>query len=178
MATPDWALAIAYWLHMISTVLWIGGLAAMTIMLTPTSRDLLGGPDNARLQFKVLKRLDSLVWFGLLVLVGTGMLQMSSHPNYQGFLEIGSRWSAAILLKHLVFLVMVLVSAYLTWVLIPKLGRTILYIPKETPSDIDREEDSQLKNSGKLTRRITVMLAVNLLLGICVLGLTALARVS
>jgi hypothetical protein len=51
---------------------------------------------------------------------------MSGNPNYEGLLAFENPWSAAILLKHIVFLLMIAVSAYLTWGVIPKLRRTIL----------------------------------------------------
>jgi len=178
MATPDWALTIAYWFHMIATVVWIGGLAGMLILAVPVGRVHLEEERTANLQLRSLQRFDSMVWFCLIVLVFTGLLQMSSHPNYQGFLEIGNRWSTAILIKHLVFLVMALFTAYLTWVLTPKLERYILLnAPKRRPNG-EQVSGSHLEPARTLTRRISMLLTINLILGICVLGLTALARVS
>lgn len=177
MATPDWAQTIAYWLHMIATVVWIGGLAAMIMLVTPMGHSHLDEEGAAKLQFKSLQRLESLIWFCIIVLVSTGILQMSSHPNYQGFLEIGNRWSTAILIKHLVFLVMVLLSAYLSWGLTPKLERIILLNAHKRSPNGDRVDGSHLE-STRISRRITILLTINLVLGICVLGLTAVARIS
>jgi len=178
MATPDWALTIAYWLHMIATVVWIGGLAAMIFLAAPISRVRLDEGGDERLRLRSLQRFDSLVWFCIILLVGTGLLQMSSHPNYQGFLDIGNRWSTVILIKHLLFLVMVLISAYLSWGLTPKLDRFILFKTQKRGANGDQGDGSYLESTRKITRRISILLTINLVLGICVLGLTAVARVS
>jgi uncharacterized membrane protein len=35
MAVPAWALSISYWLHMLATVVWLGGLAAAGLIVHP-----------------------------------------------------------------------------------------------------------------------------------------------
>ena len=37
MLVPGWALSVVYWLHMLATVIWIGGLAALTLLILPTA---------------------------------------------------------------------------------------------------------------------------------------------
>jgi putative copper export protein len=150
----------------------------MLLLAAPMRRIHLDVAQAAKLQLKSLQRFDGLVWFCIIVLVGTGLLQMSSHPNYQGFLEIGNRWSTTILVKHLLFLVMVLFSAYLAWGLTPKLERlTLLNTHK---GEQIREQVSSYNEESilTLTRKINLLLTINLIFGICVLALTALARVS
>ena len=178
MATPDWALTFAYWLHMVATVLWIGGLAAMIFLVVPLGRDNLDHSQAAKLQLKSLQRLNSLVWFSLVVLVGTGMLQLSSHPEYQGFLDISNRWSTAILVKHLVILIMILLTAYLTWIVTPKLSRAVLLYAHPRQSNDVGPGRAQFYSTREHSRRAVLLLTINLILGICVLGLTAIARVS
>ena len=111
---------------MLATVVWIGGLAALTLLVLPAARKTLDAGAYANLLKAIQRRLDPLGWICLLILAVTGMFQMSASPNYQGFLEIGSRWAAAILIKHLVFFAMILVSGYLTWGLLPRLQRLAL----------------------------------------------------
>ena len=35
MTVPDSALSISYWLHMLATVFWIGGLATVSLVTLP-----------------------------------------------------------------------------------------------------------------------------------------------
>ena len=167
MTTPLWALSIAYWLHMLATVLWIGGLAALGLIILPAARKTLDAPAYADFLVGLQKRLDPLGWFSVIVLLASGMLQMSSSPHYEGFLSIGNLWAGAILVKHLLFGVMLLVSGYLTWGLMPALQRAALLRSKGKASPAETEA---------LQNREVLLLRANLILGVLVLLLTAIAR--
>lgn len=165
---PVWALSLAYWLHMLATIAWIGGLAALLLLVLPAARQGLELGDYAALLERIQRRLDPLSWFSLAVLLGTGMFQMSASPNYQGFLAITNRWSTAILVKHLFFLAMIAISAYLTWGVLPALRRYALMRAKGAPAE----------GADRLARREMILLQTNFALGVIILALTALARVS
>ena len=166
MEAPVWALTIAYWLHMLATVLWIGGLAALSILVLPTARSVLDPEAFADLLSALQKRLYPLGWFSMIVLLVSGMLQMSSNPNYQGFLSIQGLWAGSILIKHILFGLMVLISGYITWGLLPALRRSALLQVR----GLDAPNAKTLKN------RETILLRLNLILGILILLLTAIAR--
>jgi len=166
--TPTWALTLAYWLHMIATVTWIGGLVALNTLFIPAARNDLAVEDYTRLLDRIQRRLDPLAWLSLAVLVGSGLFQMSASPNYEGFFQFTNRWSQAILAKHLLFLAMTGVSAYLTWGLLPALRRTAMR----------RDRGMDAPAMAVLEQRERRLLRLSLILGIAVLGLTALARAS
>ncbi|HJW90853.1 MAG TPA: CopD family protein [Anaerolineales bacterium] len=168
LAPPDWALTLAYWLHMLATVAWIGGLVTLSILVLPAARQTLDARAYAELLARLRRRLDPLGWLSLLVLAGTGLFQMSASPNYQGFLAFSNRWAVAILVKHIVFLGIIAISAYLTWGLIPRLGRAALLLARGQAA----------ASLPDLQRQETLLMRVNLVLGILVLALTAIARVS
>jgi uncharacterized membrane protein len=165
---PFWALGLAYWLHMLATIVWIGGLAALALVVIPVARRYLDAQSYVALLNQIQRRLDPLGWLSLVVLAGTGLFQMSASPHYQGFLAITDRWAVAILTKHLVFIVMIAVSAYLTWGIVPALGRAALL----------RAKGRAAPAAERLERQEMLLLRLNLLLGIVILGLTALARAS
>lgn len=167
-ATPTWALTIAFWLHMLATVVWIGGLAALSILVLPAARKALEASAYAALIESIQRRLDPLGWLCLLLLVATGLVQMSANPNYHGFLAISNRWALAILIKHIVFAGMTAVSAYLTWGLLPALRRAaLLQTHGQAAAGAERMRSQEL-----------LLLRLNLILGLLVLALTALARAS
>ena len=168
MTTPSWALSLIYWLHMLATVVWIGGLSTLAILVLPAARQTLDAVAYAGLLQKVRRRLDSLGWLSLVVLLGTGLFQMSANPNYQGFFTVSNRWSLAILLKHILFLAMAGVSAYLTWGLLPELQRLSLRLSR----GVDAPE------SQRLWRKEATLVRINLVLGIIILALTAIARAA
>lgn len=167
METPFWALTAAYWLHMLATVSWIGGLAALAVFVLPAAKASLSAQAYSDLLASLQKRFDPLSWFCLVLLIATGMFQMSASPHYEGFLAVESRWTAAILIKHLVFLGMAAIAAYLTWGILPKIRRLALARSRggEIAGDIFRLEAQELR-----------LLQVNLILGVIALLLTAIAR--
>ncbi len=168
-ATPVWALTLAYWLHMLATVVWIGGLAALALIVAPAARRVLDQQVYLSFLAQIQDRLQNLGWFSLILLAVTGLVQMSANPHYAGFLQITNRWAVAILLKHLAFGGMILLSAYLTWGLTPELRRVAL-----------RESHGLAGGEGtqKLRARELFLLRVNLAIGVVILALTALARSS
>ncbi len=166
--TPAWALTLSYWVHMLATITWIGGLATLAILVLPAARRALDAAAYASLLESIQRRLDPLGWLSLITLVATGLIQMSANPNYTGFLAINNRWAAAILLKHIVFIGMTCISVYITWGLLPNLRRIAL---RQAHGQVVPEADS-------LQRQEAILLRLNLFLGVLVLALTALARAS
>lgn len=165
----SWALSLAYWLHMLATVTWIGALATLAVVVLPAASRTLDEAAYAGLLEIVQKRLDPLAWLSLVVLLATGMFQMSASPFYEGFLAVEGRWSAAIFVKHLVFIGMTGISAYLTWGLLPRLRR--LAFARARGKDTAAE-------ARDLQRREARLIWLNLILGIIVLALTAVARAA
>ena len=165
-----WLLALVYWLHLLATGLWVGGLAIVVLFVVPTSRKSLPPEAFSRLLGSIQRQLSAIGWFCLALLAATGLLQMSANPNYHGFLAITNRWAVAILLKHIVFLIILLVSAYLTWGLGPAVQRAVLL------QSIRLEAGTQ--ELERLHAQEMALMWMNLILAVVVLGLTALARVS
>ena len=166
--TPYWALSLAFWLHMLATVAWIGGLVAVVILVLPAAKKTLGPGAYANFLEQLQRRLDPLAWLSLAVLLATGLFQMSANPNYAGFLSISNRWAASMLIKHILFVGMIGVSAYLTWGILPALRRIALRQAK----GLDAQAAEQLQS------RENLLLRINLVLGVLILGLTALARAA
>lgn len=165
---PAWGLTITYWLHMIATVVWIGGLSALVLLVLPAAGSALEPQGYARLLEAIQRRLDPLGWLCLIILVGTGLFQMSESPHYAGFLTIQTTWATAILIKHLVFFLMIAVSAWTSWGVLPALRRAALLQAK----------GKDAPDAARLQRSSLLLLRINLVLSVIVLALTALARAA
>jgi uncharacterized membrane protein len=167
---PLWVLALSFWLHMAATVVWVGGLALMALVVWPGARAALGpGPQLAALFQQLQKRFQPWAWLSLAVLVATGLTQMTANPNYAGVLRIANAWTAAILIKHMAVGGMMVIGAYLQWGVQPALARLALLEAHARP--VSQAE------AGRLRRRETTLTRLNLLCGLLVLALTAVARV-
>ena len=172
MLNQNWALALAYWLHLLATVTWIGGLVTLALIIPSARRSL--PPDTFQaLVGKLQTRLQSLGWFSLIILAGTGMFQLSANPHHTGFLEITSFWALVILIKHIVIVGMAGISAYLTWGITPALQRAAF----RQARGLEITEIEAWK-SQKMQRSEHWLLNLNLGLALAVLALTALARAS
>jgi uncharacterized membrane protein len=166
----DPLLTVAYWLHMAATVVWIGGLFYYAVILIPVIADT----EDVRIFSGVLERLrrrfNPIAWLSLGVLIVTGLMQMAGSPQYQGFLVIEDRWSLSIFLKHLAILLMVVLAAYQTWVIQPRLTRQLL-LEKKRGHGTSEARNHEMTHTIRLTR-------INLVLGLIVLALTAIARTA
>ena len=165
---PIWALALTYWFHMLATVFWLGSLVAVTLLVLPAARRSLDTKSQSQLLEAIQRRLDPLGWFSLALLLITGLFQMSANPNYEGFLAISGQWAVSILVKHIFFFLMILVSAAQTWWLLPSIRRAMLRQQKSG------DETALIA----LRKREAYLLNLNLILAILILGMTALARAA
>jgi len=94
---------------------------------------------------------------------------LSVNPHYDGFLSTTGQWSVAILTKHLLVGLMIVVSAVQTWAVLPAPRRGLLRRKQGAmdPSEILR-----------LQKRETLLLRVNISLSVLILAATAFARAS
>ena len=166
---PVIALPIAFWLHMLATVSWVGGQAILSLVVFPASSKTLSPDDHHKLISAINRRMNSIGWISLAILIGTGMVQLGANPNYTGFLGIDSSWAVAILIKHIAFGGILILSAYQTWGLSPAIERIALLQAKGKAAP---EEQAALR------KRESRILLLNTLLSVIVLFFTALARIS
>jgi uncharacterized membrane protein len=165
---PIWVLSFSYWIHMIATVIWLGGLISITFVVLPFIQKKITGEEKEKLLSSLQNYLNPLGWFCLFILVGTGMFQMSAHPSYQGFLSIENDWAVALFIKHIFIIFMVIAMGYLTWFVLPGLKRIAL--KQKLGKDIDSLELLRYRNQERL------ILWTNSILAIFVLIFTAWAR--
>jgi len=165
---PTWALALTFWLHLLATVTWVGSLAGVSFLVLPAMQRSLDPETQLVFIEAMQKRLEPIAWFSMSLLLVTGLFQMSVNPHYDGFLSTSTQWSLAILTKHLLGILMVVVSAIQTWEVIPAIRRAIMKSKKS-------------KNTNELDvlrRREILLLRMNFGLSGLILLATAFARAS
>ncbi len=164
-----WLLALSYFLHMVATVVWIGGLVLLVVLVWPEARALLSRTDHSGTVLELLDRLRKrfypLANLSLVVLIVTGLYQMDQNPHYDGLLQLTNAWTRAILLKHVAVLGMLVIGLVMQWGVGPALERATLLARrgKDSP-DLER-----------LRRRERQLTALNCGLGLIVLVFTAIA---
>ena len=153
---------------MLATVTSVGGLATLAIIILPITKRNLDEETYSKLILAVTTKLVPIGWISVALLIATGLIQMSANENYLGFLAIENPWAVALLLKHIVFGIVLLLVFYQAWNLNPAIERAAL---KKHHGGAAPDED-------KLQRRGERLITLNLILGVVILLLTAIARIS
>ena len=149
------ALALSLFFHIATTVIWIGGILLITFLVVPElNRALAEQPALFRILRRLRKRFMNLGNLALAVLIVTGLLQMSTDPNYEGMLRFSNRWSQALLLKHILIIAMALCGLVLQFGVAPALERTSL-LREQGIGDADEWRRLQRRE-----RRLAILIAV------------------
>ncbi len=114
-----WTLTLAYAVHILSTVMWLGAV----LSLFDIDRTLPQKPDTPEAWLRGYRVYLRLAWMALAFLWATGMFQMSRHPLYTGMLDFSTAWAKALLFKHLLVLVWMAFLGYQQLVQMPRWER-------------------------------------------------------
>ncbi len=159
-----WILAISYWIHLLATIIWLGGMALMALIAWPALRQgTLADNQWAALQ----RRFAPWAAGSLVILLITGFVQMTNDQNYGGFLVLDGTWAYAMLLKHIAFVGMVIITVYVQAILYPAMSRAAI-LAQQRPQLAQNEQ-------ATLARREMSLLRLNLACAVLVLLFTAVA---
>jgi len=155
------ALALSLFLHIGATVIWIGGILLVTFLVVPElNRALADQPALYQLLRRLRRRFTPLGNLSLAALIVTGLLQMSTNPNYEGLLSFSNRWSQVLLLKHLLLIVMAAAGFLLQIAVAPALERTSLLLER---GQGDTDEWRRLRGRERRLTLLIALLAVSIL---------------
>ncbi|GJM41680.1 MAG: hypothetical protein DHS20C20_19620 [Ardenticatenaceae bacterium] len=159
-----WILVFSYWIHLLATVIWFGSLVLLAISAWPAlQKGAVGNNSWLTLQ----RQLTPWANISLVLLLITGFVQMTNDVNYSGFLAIDSTWAWAMLVKHVAFGLLAVLTVYLQFGLYPAADRIALLADKRP--NLAKEE------RAKLTQRETQVLWLNLFCAAAILFCTAVA---
>ncbi len=167
MSTSNLIISASFFLHLLATVAWIGGLVTLALVVQPVlDRAADDVQMRARLLEAMLKRFQPIANLSLAVLILTGMVQTFTNRFYKGFLQFDNTWAQAILFKHIAVLGMIIVAVFITFSVQPALKRNALLIANGLA---DEQQVAHLQQQQvRLTR-------INLILSVLVLLFTAIA---
>lgn len=79
------AMTVALFLHLLSDVIWIGGMFLAYVAVRPAVVEVLEPPQRLRLWTGIFRRFFPWVWAAVLLILGTGFMmigQMGTVPRY------------------------------------------------------------------------------------------------
>ena len=156
---PFWVLALSYWVHLVATVVWLGGLVTLAAVAWPEVRGRMMSAE----QWVALRR-RSVPWanLSLALLWVTGFLQMTADDNYEGFLRFDDLWSQAILIKHLGVIGMMVFGFVIQYRIYPALERAALLGQKR--AELAAAEQARLGRQEQRLLRLNLVAAAAVLL--------------
>ena len=105
-------LAVSYWLHLVATVTWIGGITFILFIAIPVAKQVLG-TDAGKLMGEISKRFTPLANYSIFFIIITGIALTSTN-----------QWTWVLIVKHVLVLGMVAVHFYRGLILAPKIAIT------------------------------------------------------
>lgn len=116
-------LAGFYWLHLIATVIWIGGIFFILFIAIPSAKQVLGA-EAGKLMGEISKRFTPIATYSIICLLVTGAVLTAVNKLFFGIGNFGNGWSLGLIVKHVLILGMVAVHFYRGLVLTPRIATT------------------------------------------------------
>ncbi len=118
-------LSIMNWLHMVAMLIWLGGMLTNVFFIVPTAEAVLGrtlGPAvMGGFMSSLAKRLRIPAYVSMGILLITGVIMWILNKNYLGFFVYGTAWANLLLIKQILFIVLIVLTVYMSEVIVPKI---------------------------------------------------------
>jgi uncharacterized membrane protein len=112
-----------YWIHLVATVLWIGGILFIIFIAIPSSKQVLGAA-SGKLMGEISKRFTPLANYSIVLLFVSGIVLAGLNKQFSVVRILESNWTMALTLKLVLFFSMTAIHFYRGLVLAPKIMRT------------------------------------------------------
>jgi uncharacterized membrane protein len=145
-------MTIALFLHLMSAVIWIGGMFLAYVVVRPTAVEVLEPPQRLRLWTGIFRRFFPWVWAAVVLILGSGFRmvgEMAAVPKY-------------VVVMAAIGIVMSMIFLHIYFAPFGKLKRAVA------------AED--WKQGGAALNQIRVLIATNLTLGLINIAVAVLGR--
>ena len=112
-----------YWLHLLATVVWIGGIIFILFIAIPSSKQVLGA-EAGKLMGEISKRFTPSANYSIFLLAVTGIALTGFNKQFSGIRLFENNWTAVLSLKCIIVFGMVVIHFYRGLILTPKIGKT------------------------------------------------------
>ncbi|MEK6777444.1 MAG: CopD family protein [bacterium] len=115
-------LTACYWIHLMATVIWVGGIIFILIIAIPSSKQVLGA-EAGKLMGEISKRFTPLANYSIILLVVTGVFLAGLNKEFSGIRVLENNWTTTLTLKLILVFSMVSIHFYRGLILAPKIMR-------------------------------------------------------
>lgn len=153
----DILLIIFTWVHLLSAVVWVGGIFFILFVVLPVAKKTLEQP--GKLIGAIGIKFVPLANTSILLIIMSGIFMGLSSHSFPGIVSLDSLWSQTLLIKVLIALTMASIHLY----------RGLVLTPTITKLTAESGHSGQI---GKLQKLSLNLVRTNLILGLTVLLLT------
>lgn len=126
-----WAVSLSHFLHILGTVVWVGGILMVFLVILPSAKTSLeAAPMVGRLMKEVSQRFTLLANVSIFVLIGTGIILFYHDQNHTLILDPKNIWNILIFLKLLLVATMIIIHFYRSLILNPKIAKASTQVEK------------------------------------------------
>jgi uncharacterized membrane protein len=155
-----WILSLSHLLHVLGTVVWIGGIfMTLCVILPSTKAALESSPVVGEIMKEVTQRFTPMANISILILIGTGITIFNFDKNFTSFLDFHKTWNMVVYIKLLLVCVMILIHFYRGLILTPKIVKS--------------STQANVTHTAKLKKFSLDLVKTNFVLGIIVLVFAA-----
>lgn len=157
------------WIHVLAAVTWIGGNLTLAMIIVPYFRQNLPPVRRILLLTEIGKRFEPIVWGCVLILLFTGIGNVFESLGLSN-IEVNA-YMRTLLIKLLLFIILLILTAMHSFVLGPKLSAAIEGLDEELetlPTDTDtiRKRLSFVSSLMGVVSLLVLLAAVALRMGI------------
>lgn len=153
----DILLIVFTWVHLLSAVVWVGGIFFILFILLPVAKKTLEQP--GKLIGAIGNKFVPLANISILLIIMSGIFMGLSSHSFPGLVSLDSLWSRTMLIKVLTALTMASIHFY----------RGLVLTPTITKLTAEGGHSGQI---GKLQKLSLNLVRTNLIPGLTVLLLT------
>ena len=159
--------SLSHFLHLLATVVWIGGIVMILFVILPGAKTALESPSiQGKLMKDVVKRFTPMANISILVLIITGIVITYYEKNFTSILDFNNTWNVILFIKHLLVALMIVTHFYRGLILNPKIGRLSSQVNE---SQVTSSLSSQVVKLQKFSLNLV---KTNFVLGLIVLLFT------
>ena len=114
-------LIISTWIHLLSAVVWVGGIFFVLFVALPAAKRILG--QQGKLMGAIGKRFVPLANISILLILISGISMTLTSHSFSEVVSLNSSWSQSLLIKILVALTMMSIHFYRGLILTPKIEK-------------------------------------------------------
>lgn len=144
------------WLHIMATVIWIGGMFTNMVLIRSVMVKTLAPADAGKFMGALMKRFRIVAYVSIVVLGVTGIPLKIINENYISIINFENDWEVVSFIKHVCYGVLVILAVYSFEYLSPKAAK----LAPAGPSDALRSVQQRQMAAGMLAMLSAIIILI------------------